>query len=102
MLNDLPTICTKTGAYITRCGFRADVYAILPAHNSTTTEFRVKGNINYPPNNKERRNRVRVVSKFFTWHVSGRSYTLHESGLDIVGVWPYGEALVNMLEMPTA
>lgn len=102
MLNDLPTIVTQAGAYITRCGFRADVYAILPQTGTGTTEFRVKGNIHYPPNNKERRNKVRVVTKFFTWHVSGRSYPLHESGLDIVAVWPHGEALTNMAEMPTS
>ena len=52
MLNDLPTIVTQAGAYITRCGFRADVYAILPQRNANSTEFCVKGNIHYPPNNK--------------------------------------------------
>lgn len=98
MLNDLPTVCTQAGAYITRCGFRADVYAILPQHNAACCEFRVKGNIQYPPNNKERRNKVRVVSKFFAWHVSGRSYPLHESGLDIIGVWPHGEAMIAPAE----
>lgn len=49
MLNELPQVVTQAGAYITRCGFRADVYAILPQTGDNTTEFRVKGNIPSPP-----------------------------------------------------
>lgn len=83
-LNSLPEIVTKAGAYLLRCGLRADVYAILPQVGEGTCEFRVKGNITYPPNCKERRNRVRSVSKFSIWHVSGRMFPIHESPLDIV------------------
>lgn len=101
-MNNLPQIVAQAGAFITRCGFRADVYAILPQVGENTTEFRVKGNIHYPPNNKELANKVRVVSRFFAWHVSGRSYALHESGLDIVGEWPHGEALTAMAKMPVS
>lgn len=100
MLNTLPTVVTQAGAYITRCGFRADVYAIIPQVGVNTTELRVKGNIHYPPTEREIKKNIRISTGFFIWHVSGRGYPIHESGLDIVGVWPHGDLLLTMSKMP--
>lgn len=92
---------TAPGVYITRAGFRVNVVSpILKSHGKPD---RIWGEIIYPPTDKEAAMHIKSVRKDFLWFGDGSAFPLHNSGLDIVGVWPYGKHCdLAMDRMPRA
>lgn len=82
MLNDLETIITGAGEYITRDGRRVTIHKVVTPPDSGTTSFAAKGAVWVMLRGKMR------PKGFNVWHLSGRAYPLAESAMDIVGLWP--------------
>ena len=78
MLNNLPTIVTSPGIYITRNGARVMVHNVKPAPSPDVTAFTVQGSVEHMFRGKPR------FKRYHIWHISGRAYPLKESGRDIV------------------
>lgn len=80
-LNDLPTIITAKGDYVSRDGKRVTILDVKPQGRDDTTAFSAKGMVWKVMRQKH------VPKAFNAWHVSGRLYPLHESASDIIGPW---------------
>lgn len=80
MLNDLPTVVTAPGDYVTRDGRRVTIRTVRQATIGTTS-FGAVGAVW-----SERRGVLRARG-YEIWHTSGRHRVLGETGLDLVGPW---------------
>jgi hypothetical protein len=81
-LNDLPTVITTPGEYVTRNGGRATIKEVVESQPDVTA-FAAKGS-------RWRLFRGKLVPRDYDiWHISGRRFPLRESGGDIVA--PYVE-----------
>lgn len=78
-LNNLPTIVTAPGLYITRNGDRVMVHEVAASPAPDVTAFTVKGSVERMFRGKPR------FKEYAIWHISGRAYPLNESGRDIIG-----------------
>lgn len=79
--NHLPVVVTGVGEYITRNGLRVTVHEIkyvMGEYNPAYTEFAVKGSVH----RKTKSGKTRY--DYNIWHISGRTDTFKEVGLDIV------------------